>query len=92
VSQNSLRADNPAGQNRAPAASSEAQAAPPRININTATLAELERLPGVGPVLAARIIAHREQYGRFRRAEHLILVRGMSDQRFRQMRNFITAE
>jgi len=64
----------------------------PGIDINTASLEELENLPGIGKSLAARIIAHREKYGRFRRPEHLIIVRGISDHRFRQIRPFITVE
>jgi competence protein ComEA len=61
-----------------------------RININTASAEELEKLPGIGKALAERIVEHREKYGRFRRAEHLIMVRGISDQKFRAMRNLIT--
>jgi len=63
-----------------------------RININTATPNELETLPGIGKALAARIIEHREKYGRFRRPEHLIIVRGISDGRFRALRESITVE
>jgi competence protein ComEA len=63
-----------------------------RININAATAPELEKLPGVGKVIAARIIEHRTQYGSFRRAEHLMMVRGISDQKFRQIRDLITTE
>lgn len=62
------------------------------ININTASTKELESLPGIGKGLASRIVAFREQYGRFRRAEHLLMVRGISDRRFRAMRALITAE
>ena len=62
------------------------------ININTASSEELEKLPGIGKGLAARIVTFREQYGRFRRAEHLMMVRGISDRRFRTMRSLITAE
>src|SRR5689334_5525483 len=58
----------------------------PTVNINEASREELERLPGVGPALAARIVEHRERYGRFRRAEHLLLVRGISERRFLQLR------
>jgi competence ComEA-like helix-hairpin-helix protein len=62
------------------------------VSLNTASREELERLPGVGPVLAARIVEHRKRYGRFRRAEHLLLVRGISERRFLQLRAYIKAE
>jgi competence ComEA-like helix-hairpin-helix protein len=65
---------------------------PPRININTASAKELENLPGIGKGLAERIIQHREKYGPFRRAEHLIIVRGISDRRFRALRDFVTVD
>ncbi|HEX8721688.1 MAG TPA: helix-hairpin-helix domain-containing protein [Pyrinomonadaceae bacterium] len=64
----------------------------PLTSLNDATREELERLPGVGPALAARIVEHRERYGRFRRAEHLLLVRGVSERRFRQLRPFVKVE
>ena len=63
-----------------------------RININTASANELESLPGVGKVLATRIVAHREQYGLFRRAEHLMMVRGFSDNKFRSIRDLVAVE
>lgn len=66
--------------------------AQPLVNINSASRDELERLPGIGPALATRIIEHRERYGRFRRAEHLIMVRGLSDHRFRVLRSFAVVE
>ena len=62
------------------------------ISINTATPQELEKLPGVGKVIAERIVAHRQQYGPFRRAEHLMMVRGISDRKFREMRPLIDVE
>jgi competence ComEA-like helix-hairpin-helix protein len=62
------------------------------IDINTASSQELQRLPGVGNVIAERIVAHREQYGPFRRAEHLLMVRGISDRKFRQLRAMIVTE
>ena len=70
---------------------SEAQS-PPLININTASADELEKLPGIGKALAARIIEHREKFGPFRKPEHLIIVRGISDKRFRALQNLITIE
>lgn len=59
------------------------------ININSATSSELERLPHIGTKTAAKIIEHREKFGEFRRPEHLLLVAGISDKRFRSMRNLI---
>jgi competence ComEA-like helix-hairpin-helix protein len=65
---------------------------PQQINLNTASAKELENLPGIGKGLAERIIEHREKHGPFRRAEHLIIVRGISDRRFRALRDLITVE
>jgi len=62
------------------------------ININTASSQELEKLPGVGQGIAERIVAHRQQYGPFRRAEHLMMVRGISDRKFREMRAMMAVE
>jgi competence ComEA-like helix-hairpin-helix protein len=63
-----------------------------RININTASVSELETLPGIGKSLAERIVEHRHKFGPFRRPEHLIIVRGVSDKRFRALRDLITVE
>lgn len=70
----------------------DATSAHHRVNINLASTEELERLPGVGSVLAARIVAHRERHGPFRRAEHLLVVRGVSERRFRELQHLVTAE
>ena len=79
---------NPVPQNL----SASQQTSIARININTASAGELEKLPGIGKALAARIIEHREKYGPFRRSEHLIIVRGFSDRRFRTLQELITVE
>lgn len=76
-------------ENPAPAA---APGPAPRINLNLASPQELERLPGVGPGLAARIVEHRQRFGPFRRAEHLLAVRGISERRFRELQNLVTVE
>jgi len=65
---------------------------PRRININTAAANELETLPGIGKGFAQRIIEHREKYGPFRKPEHLIILRGISDKRFQALRELITVE
>jgi competence ComEA-like helix-hairpin-helix protein len=62
------------------------------VNINTASVEELEKLPDIGAKLAQRIVEHREKYGKFRKPEHLILVQGISDKRFRQIQNLIKTE
>ncbi len=62
------------------------------VNINTASVEELEKLPNVGAKLAQKIVEHREKYGNFRKPEHLILVAGISDKRFRQLQNLVRTE
>lgn len=62
------------------------------VNINRASLDELEKLPFVGEGFARKIIEHREKYGNFRRAEHLLLIEGISDRKFRQIREKIKVE
>ena len=64
----------------------------PTVSVNRASQAELERLPGVGPVLAARIVEHRERHGPFRKVEHLLVVRGISERRFREIRALVSAD
>ena len=64
----------------------------PLVSINRSSREELEKLPGIGPALAARIVEHRERYGRFRRAEHLLMVRGISERRFLQLRPYLRAD
>jgi len=60
------------------------------INLNTATLAELDTLPGVGPVLAQRIIDHRNRTGGFKSVEELRKVEGVGDARFEQLKDLVT--
>jgi competence ComEA-like helix-hairpin-helix protein len=62
------------------------------ININQASAAELEKIPQIGVKTAQKIIEHRQKYGNFRKPEFLLLVQGISDKKFRQMRNFVTTE
>ena len=66
--------------------------APMTININNASAQELEQLPGVGKVTAERIVAYREQYGRFRRPQELLMVNGLSDKKFRAIQPMIAVE
>ncbi len=53
-----------------------------QIGLNSATLEQLERLPGVGPSMAGRILAYRQQSGSFTRVEDLRLVQGIGPKKF----------
>lgn len=59
------------------------------IDLNAANAKELQELPGVGPVTAKRIIDLREKNGRFKRAEDLLAVRGISQKKLDAMRPYV---
>ncbi|WP_373684420.1 helix-hairpin-helix domain-containing protein [Micromonospora thermarum] len=61
-----------------------------KVNLNTATLAQLDALPGVGPVLAQRILTHRDQQGGFRSVSDLRQVDGIGDARYEQLKDLVT--
>ncbi len=60
------------------------------ININTASAADLERLPGIGEKRAKDIIAYREEHGPFRMAEELTNVSGIGEVTLRGLIDYIT--
>ena len=72
----------------------QAQAAPKasekKININTASLAELQKLPRVGEKVAQRIIDFRKKNGRFRRIEDIMKVKGIGEKMFKRIKDLIT--
>jgi competence protein ComEA len=61
-----------------------------KVNLNTATLAQLDALPGVGPVLAQRILDHRDRHGGFRAVSDLRQVDGIGDARYEQLKELVT--
>ena len=62
------------------------------VNINSASAADLEKLPRIGKEMARKIVEHRERYGAYRRTENLMLVQGMSDKKFREIRSLVKVE
>ncbi|MEU7826841.1 ComEA family DNA-binding protein [Catellatospora sp. NPDC049133] len=60
------------------------------VNLNTATLAQLDALPGVGPVLAQRILDHRARHGDFRSVGDLRQVEGIGESKFAQLKDLVT--
>ena len=61
----------------------------PPLDLNRATLADLMRLPGVGPVLARRILETREASGRFGAVDDLVTVRGLGSVKLERLRPFV---
>ena len=61
-----------------------------RINLNTASAIELEQLPGVGEVLASRIVEHRQLQGPFTTVDQLADVEGISDRLVDEIRDLVT--
>lgn len=62
------------------------------VELNRATAADLERLPGIGPELARRIVAHREEHGPFRRLEDLTAVKGLGPKKLERLAAFLIVE
>ncbi|MFC7545400.1 helix-hairpin-helix domain-containing protein [Plantactinospora sp. GCM10030261] len=60
------------------------------INLNTATLADLDGLPGVGPVLAQRILDHRQRHGPFKAVSDLRQVDGIGEARYEDLKDMVT--
>jgi competence protein ComEA len=61
-----------------------------KVNLNTATQAQLEELPGIGPTYAQAIIAERQRRGGFRSVNDLRSVRGIGDKRFAELAPLVT--
>ncbi|CAN5560276.1 hypothetical protein BH23BAC4_BH23BAC4_09550 [soil metagenome] len=59
------------------------------MDLNTATSAQLQRIPRIGPAIAERIIDYREEVGRFRRIEDITRVRGIGPATFETISPFL---
>ncbi len=60
------------------------------VNLNTATAADLEKLPGIGPSIAARILEYRQKNGAFKKVEELMNVRGIGEKVFLKIKPLVT--
>jgi competence ComEA-like helix-hairpin-helix protein len=63
--------------------------APDQVNINTATAEQLALLPRIGPSLAGRVIAFREENGEFKSTDDLLLVSGIGEKTFVLLELFV---
>ncbi len=78
-----------AGHTGSPPAEGGAEAPPGRVHLNTATLAQLDELPGIGPVTAQKILDYREEKGAFQSVDELDAVSGIGPTRLEQLRELV---
>ena len=81
------------GQAQVDAAGQDAKApaaAPAPLNLNVATAADLEKLPGVGAAMATRILEYRQKSGGFKKIEELMNIQGIGERNFLRLKPLIT--
>jgi competence protein ComEA len=78
-----------AQQTKAPARSARAESTRV-LNINTASAADFEGLPGIGAKMAARIVEYRQKNGPFKKVEELMNVRGLGEKNFLKLKAQLT--
>ena len=74
-----------------PAASRDATSPDGKVNLNTATLEQLDALPGVGPVIAQRILDYRDANGPFTAPEEIMEVKGIGPATYEKLQDLIAA-
>ena len=79
-----------AAQAKASTPSAKPAASSVIVNINTATAAEFEALPGIGAKTAARIVEYRQKNGPFKKVEELMNVRGLGEKNFLKLKAQLT--
>jgi competence protein ComEA len=91
-----LVASGPVAQAQTPKAAKTSAAARVRatpgapVNLNAASLAQLQTLPGVGPSTAQRILDYRQKNGAFKKIEELMNVKGMGEKSFLKLKPLVT--
>ena len=73
------------GQDGKPPAASQAP-----LNLNSASAADLEKLPGVGAAMAARILEYRQKSGGFKKVEELMNIQGIGERNFLRLKPLVT--
>ncbi len=61
-----------------------------KVNLNTATLEQLQTLPGVGPAIAKSIVEYRTKVGKFSKIEEILNVKGIGEKKFQRMKDRLT--
>ena len=61
-----------------------------KVNINTASIEELDQLPGIGPSIAQRIVDYRTEHGKFKTIEEIQDVKGIGDAKYDEIKDNIT--
>ena len=80
----------PIKQETAAEAEVPVEIAPQVVNINTATVQDFENLPGIGPVMAQRIVDYRNEHGPFKTVEELTKVKGIGESKLEELLDLIT--
>lgn len=83
-----LAAHTAAAQEGAARSTTAAASAP--VNLNSASVAQLEALPGIGRATAERIVEYRQKNGAFKKPEDLMNVRGIGEKSFLKLKPLIT--
>ena len=86
---NPLAQSSSQSQSSQPSSPAQPPAAAP-LNLNTATVTELAKLPGIGPAVAARIVEHRQKNGGFKKIEELMNVKGIGEKTFLKLKSLVT--
>jgi competence protein ComEA len=61
-----------------------------KVNLNTATVEELQTIPGIGPAMAKRVVEYRSKVGKFTKIEDIINVKGIGEKKFQKMKDRLT--